>query len=163
MAVLLSSKLREMKTALGSFGESNAYALIPTSAIAWQSVSLLAVASQKRLLRFAATLVEQMSQMYYSKTRVGPGGSGWLVAWMSNQLTQVLPQWPWLRVLEGQELWIAIDPRGGWIAIDSRRGRSGVKCDSKAEDIRVSAVIAPDQQPPDKRSEYLLPFPPFHC
>lgn len=93
-----------------------------------------------------------MSHIYYSKTRVGPHGTGWLVGWMSNQLVQVLPQWPWLRVLEGQELWIAIDSRGG---------RFGLKCDSNADDVRMSALIAPDVQPADKRLECLLPFPPF--
>lgn len=93
-----------------------------------------------------------MTRTYSSRTIVGPGGTGWLVAWMSNQLTQVLPQWPWLRVIEGQELFIAIDPRGG---------RFGLKCDSRTEEVRVSALIAPDEQPEGKTSEYLLPFPPF--
>lgn len=93
-----------------------------------------------------------MARTYCSRTRVGSGGTGWLVAWISNQLTLPEPQWPWLRVIEGQELFIAIDLRGG---------RFGLKCDSRAEDVRISAVIAPDEQPEDKTLEYLLAFPPF--
>lgn len=69
-----------------------------------------------------------MARTYCNRTRVGSGGTGWLVAWISNQLTLRQPQWPWLRV---------------------------------AEDVRVSAVIAPDEQPGDKTLEYLLAFPPF--
>jgi hypothetical protein len=93
-----------------------------------------------------------MPRTYYSKATVGPRSAGWLVAWMSNQLTEPWPQWPRLRVVEGQELSVAIDPRGAPF---------GLKCSATPDTVQICAVIDPDEQSNDRRAEYLLPFPPF--
>jgi hypothetical protein len=93
-----------------------------------------------------------MSRFYESKTRVGPGVSGWIVGWMSNQLTQALPQWPRLRVVEGQELIVSIEPNGG---------RFGMRCDSDPNNVQVTAIIKPDEQIEGWGTEYLLAFPRF--
>jgi len=93
-----------------------------------------------------------MSRTYYSRAVVGPGSTGFVVAWMSNQLCGAIPQWPRLRVVPGQRLSIAIDPQGG---------RFGLKCDGDLSKVQVTAVIEPDEQLAGKHVNHLLPFPPF--
>lgn len=93
-----------------------------------------------------------MSRIYYSRAIVGPDTRGFVVAWMSNQLCAAIPQWPRLRVVPGQRLVVAIDPRGG---------RFGLKCDGDPAKVQVTAVIEPDEQPAGKHVDHLLPFPPF--
>lgn len=93
-----------------------------------------------------------MTRIYHSKTIVEPGCSGWIVRWMSNQLTQAFPQWPRLRVEAGQQVTVSIDPSGSGF---------GLHCDTDPTKVQVCAVIEPDEQPEGKRVDYLLPFPPF--
>jgi hypothetical protein len=93
-----------------------------------------------------------MAGIYWSKAVVGPGSTGWLVGWGSNQLTARLPQWPRLRVVTGQELFISIDPRGGAFHL---------LCDTDPARVQVTAVIEPDEQVEEKFTLHLLPFPPF--
>jgi hypothetical protein len=94
-----------------------------------------------------------MTSIYWSKAVVGPGSTGWLVGWGSNQLTARLPQWPRLRIVTGQELLISIDPQGGQFL--------HLICDTDPARIRVTAVIEPDEQVEGKWTLHLLPFPPF--
>lgn len=86
---------------------------------------------------------------YWSKAVVGAGGTGWIVAWSSNQLVTRIPQWPNIRVHEGQELTIRIDPAGGGF---------GLRCDTDPALAHVMAVIEPDEQPHGKCCEWLLIF-----
>lgn len=94
-----------------------------------------------------------MSKRYISKNRVQPHVHGYIVAWMSNQLTDRLPQWPQLRVEPEQEVIVAIDPMGGGF---------GLRCGTNPETVQVAAVIELDgPRPSGGAREYLLPFTNF--
>ncbi len=90
--------------------------------------------------------------IYCSTATIAPESSGWIVAWMSSELVQSIPQWPRLRVVGGQAVTISIEPG---------RGRFGLVCNRNLENVHVTAVIEPDEQPEDKRVDHLLPFPRF--
>ncbi len=92
-----------------------------------------------------------MSKRYIAKNVVQPGVRGYIIGWMSNQLTDRIPQWPQLRVEPEQEVTLAIDPRGGG---------SGLKCDMRPETVQVAAIIEldADRTPPGASREYILPF-----
>ncbi len=85
---------------------------------------------------------------YSSEIVVPSDVSGWLVGWISNQLVQRLPQWPQVRIVPGQSLHVAIDPKA-------------YACDSDPSKVQLAAIVKPDERPEHQVVELLLPFPPF--
>jgi hypothetical protein len=85
------------------------------------------------------------TKRYFATNIVHPKVKGYIVAWMSNQLTSPFPQWPQIRVEPEQKVVIGIDPFN-----------AGFRCDSNPEGVQVTAIIEADDG-----SQELLPFAGF--